>query len=442
MQAFELSPRPNVRGASRTWAACAAAALFVGALGATPALAQAAAGRTKPVDPAVAERLRAIAAGADADPGVAAQRFDDLARETNAAPAAYNAGVLWERAGRYADAQRAYRRALEIDAGYFPAVENLANLAVRQKDAAGAESLLLDAIKRFPGDLELRNRLIAVWLGQNKAEAAETEAKKILKADERNVGALVNLATVFFRRAQFELATSVLNRAREVDPKQPMVWINLGFVYLQQKDSPKAVESFKRATELRGDLPEAHNNLGALYVEARDYEAAIQSLRTAIALYPTFANAYANLGNAYKGNKQYKEAEDAYKRALELDPGLNVVRFNLGVLHLDNQLPGADRLKRFEVAKAYLTDFLKAAPNLPSDEAQRVQGYAVECDRAQKREEGRIKSEERKARQKAKQDAKAAEGAKPGDAKPGDAKPGDAKPGDGAKPAEGPGGPQ
>lgn len=384
-----------------------------------------------PPDPAARGLLAQGADAAKSDVARGLKIFEDGASQYATVPQFnYNAGVLYERQGRYDDAVKAYKKAIAVDAKFLAPVENLANLSVRRQDLAGAEAILLEAIKRAPGDLNLRNRLIAVWLAGGKADAAENEAKKILKADEKNVGALVNLATVFFRRNQHELATSVLNRAKDIDAADPSIYINLGFVFLRQKDSAKAIEAFQKATELRGDLPEAHNNLGALFVEAHDYEAAIVSLQKALSLYPTFPNALVNLGNAYKGNKQYKEAEATYKKAQELDPANSEVLFNLGVLHLDNQIEGT--ANRFDVAREYLNKYLSSAKGLSAEEKTRAESYLVEVDRAKKREEQRLKNEERKAKMKAKEDAK-----KPADApKPADPAPGDAKP----APAPEPGG--
>ena len=153
-------------------------------------------------------------------------------------------------------------------------------------------------------------------------------------------------------------------------------------------------------------MPEAHNNLGALYVQAHDYEGAIAALERALALYPLFAKAYLNLGNALKGAQRYKEAEEAYKRALELDPQEYAGLFNLGVLYLDNKIEGVDRLERWSIAKANFTKYLSSVSNLSEEEKTKLASYQVESDRGLKREQRRIKSEERRAKRKARKKAK------------------------------------
>jgi tetratricopeptide (TPR) repeat protein len=366
------------------------------------------AAKVRTTNPKAKAALQAGISLAASSPQGALAKFKEALKEDSRLSAAhYNMGILYEQLGQYRDAESAYEDALEVQPDHYAAIENLANLALRKDEPGRAESILLGAIKKFPADLGLRNRLVSVWLAQKKLEAAETEAKKILKSDERNVRALVNLSIVFQRRGQLELASSVLERAREIDPGQAQIWVNLGFVYLAQSDKTKATEAFRRATEIRRDLPEAYNNLGALYVETRDYAGAIEALSRAISLYPDFAHAHANLGNAYKGNKQYKEAEASYKRAQSLDSSNVDVLYNLGILHLDNQLETVDRLARWDVVKDYLGKYLDRAQGLSEEEKERIAGFVAEADRGKVREQRAIEREERKKAQAAK---KAAEG--------------------------------
>ena len=84
------------------------------------------------------------------------------------AAAHYNLAIIYERQSKYAEAAKAYEAAIQADDGYLAAVENLANLALRQTQPKAAEQILLNAIRRHPADLGLRNRLISVWLASEK----------------------------------------------------------------------------------------------------------------------------------------------------------------------------------------------------------------------------------------------------------------------------------
>jgi tetratricopeptide (TPR) repeat protein len=353
------------------------------------------------INPGALDLVKNGVAMASSNPEGALRLFQQAADwEPTLAAAYFNSGIVHERVGRYGDAQSAYEEAISVDPSYEPAYQNLANLAVRKKDFEGAERLLREGLKKHGQSLALRNRLAAVYLAANRLNEAEVEAKAVLKTDERNIDGLVNIASVFFRRGQTELATAVLDRAREIDPNQAQVWNRLGFVYLKEDKPSEATEAFKRATELRGDLPEAHNNLGALYIETHNYDAAIQELKVALQLYPDFGDAYVNLGNAYKGNQQYQEAEQSYLKAQNMMPEALTILYNLGVLHLDNLVPGTDPLTRWDKAKSYLASYLDTA-ELSKERRQRVESFISEAERGKKREHNRIESDKRRAEREA-----------------------------------------
>lgn len=70
-------------------------------------------------------------------------------------------GVLLEDLGRAADAEAAYRRALELDPAEAASATNLALLLARRGDADGARELLEDVLRRYPrAEGAYRNRAL------------------------------------------------------------------------------------------------------------------------------------------------------------------------------------------------------------------------------------------------------------------------------------------
>jgi len=347
---------------------------------------------------------------AEQDPEAALQAFRQAESvDPSYALASYDAGVVLERLGRYGEAAKAYDAAIAKDPGLIQAIQNRANLEVRRNESDAAVRRLRTALESRPKDSALRNELISALIRSGQIKEAEAEAKALLKDDEKNVGALMNLAIIFRGRDQLELANSVLDRAREIDETEPMVWLQLGMIYLDRDQRSEAIEAFERAAEYRGDLPEVHNNLGALYVETNDYDAAIASLQRALSLYPDFPEAYLNLGNAYKGALDLKKAEEAYKEAQRLKSSGPEVAYNLGLLYLDNEMPDVDRLERWRVAKQYLQTYLSDASGLDDEESKRVQSYITEAERGLEREKKLMEREERRRLRAAKRAAEEAE---------------------------------
>ena len=192
-----------------------------------------------------------------------------------------------------------------------------------------------------------------------KHAAAEEECKKALKADEKNVPAMVALANAYAARKRYELARMVLENARQVDEADPAIWNRLGFVEMALGNRPQAIEHFKAAAALRPDYPEAHANYGAILADADDFAGAAQELELAVKYAPRSAGAWLDLGNAYRGLQEFEKAEAAYQKALALDPALNDARFNLAVLYLDVAKPGLPTLQRLEQGLGWFDEFEK-----------------------------------------------------------------------------------
>ena len=325
--------------------------------------------------------------------------------DPGAAFAGVNAGALRERLGDEGAARALYGRVLDRNPTFFPAAQDLVRLDARLGKAADAEAEMRARLEKAPDAVALRNGLAEALLAQGRLDAAEEAARRALKVDEKNVPAMVNLATVYARKRRFELSKMVLDNARQIDGSDPAVWNRLGFVELSLGDRNQALESFRTAAALRPDYPEAHANYGAMLADSEDFAAAATELELAVRYAPHNAAAWLDLGNAYRGEKEFDKAEDAYRRALRLDPGLVDCHFNLGILYLDGDKPGLPTLQRLEQAVAFFDDFEKAG-----GKDDKLAGYRKDAARAIERERKRLEREDKdRLRREAEAKRKAAE---------------------------------
>jgi len=304
--------------------------------------------------------------------------------------AAYNAGVIYERMGDVIRARDAYVRALKVTADFEPASQNLTRLRLRSGRAEEAEADLRARIAGYPEKTGLRNQLVEVLIATGRLDSAEQEARKILKTDEHNIPAMVNLAMAYYAKKRHELAKMVLENARQVDPGEAVVWNKLGFVELALGNRPQAFEDFKKAAALRPDYPEAQVNYGAMLVDAEDFAGAVKVLELAIQYAPNNAQAHLDLGNAYRGNRQFEQAQREYERAQLLDPKLVDAQYNLGILHMDGEKPGLPVAERLEKAIAYLDKYAAAGGSDP-----RLALYKRDAKAALDKEKKRLAREEK-----------------------------------------------
>lgn len=336
--------------------------------------------------------------------------------------AAYNAGVIYERMGDVIRARDAYARALKVTADFEPASQNLTRLRLRSGRAEEAEADLRARIAGYPDRLGLRNQLVEVLITTGRLDSAELEARKILKADEHNIPAMVNLAMAYYAKKRYELAKMVLENARQVDPGEAVVWNKLGFVEVALGNRPQAFEDFKKAAALRPDYPEAQINYGAMLVDAEDFAGATKVLELAIKFAPNNAQAHLDLGNAYRGSRQFERAQREYEKAQLLDPKLVDAQYNLGVLYIDGEKAGLPAAERLEKAIAYLDKYAAVGGSDP-----RLAQYKKDALAALEKEKKRLAREEKEKLRKAAEAKKKEEAARP-QAAPGAAAPAPAAP--------------
>src|SRR5262249_15716040 len=140
----------------------------------------------------------ALAAAQKGDLTAAEDDFKEAARRDPKLDLAWvNVGVLAERRGAPKDAEKAYQKAVEPAPGSAAGWDYLTRLYCRTGRGQKIEETLRAHLQQAPDAVGARNALALALLQQNKHDAAAAEAKKVLKADERNVRAMQLLSLIY-----------------------------------------------------------------------------------------------------------------------------------------------------------------------------------------------------------------------------------------------------
>ncbi len=132
----------------------------------------------------------------------------------------YNLGNLHAAQGRSEDAEREYRRSLQVDAQFHPAKVNLALLLAGAGRNAEAEQLLREAHAAEPRAASVALDLALVLAEQGKRAEAEEAFRAALSADPRLAAAAYNLAVLVGERNAAE-AVPYAQRAAKLRPDEP-----------------------------------------------------------------------------------------------------------------------------------------------------------------------------------------------------------------------------
>ena len=148
-----------------------------------------------------------------------------------------------------------YRRSLEIEPAYLPALYNL--------------GLVLHETDRF--------------------EEAEAYFRRVVAIEPSDADALFHLGALLQRRMQLEEAAETFRLALRHTPDNPQLWMHLGDVgiaRLTHGSLSEAAECFRKALELQPDSANAHFRLGHVHHFAGRLDEAVRSYQAALKLEP------------------------------------------------------------------------------------------------------------------------------------------------------------
>lgn len=186
-----------------------------------------------------------------------------------------------------------YRKAIERDPAYLPAIRNL-----------GAS---LSRLRRF------------------------SEAAEILRRAPKDAAALNNLGETLLEQGSNAEAAGVLRESLAIDPESPETLNNLGRALSRTGDAAGARQAWLGAIQSKPGFAAAHDNLANSldasgdWAQARiHFEEALKDTRYALARF--------NYGTALAGHNELQRAESLLAEAVRLDPGLADAHLNLGNL--------------------------------------------------------------------------------------------------------------
>lgn len=244
----------------------------------------------------------------DADKALAA--IDDLEKKRPADAVSANLrGTAFLLKGDPAQARAQFKRALDMDAAYFPAANNLARMDVVDEKVADAEAVLRQFIAKSPKNVDALAALAGL-----KARTAEgvPEAAKLLRqaidASPKAAGprlALIELHTFHGDRGK---ALAAANEAANALPDDPQVLDALAVAQARAGDGEALVATRSKMVDREPTSVRALMNLAAAQVVAGRESEAIQTLRKVLILEPAMLEAQNMLITLHRNRKASDDA--------------------------------------------------------------------------------------------------------------------------------------
>ncbi len=300
-------------------------------------------------------------------------------------------GYLARDRGDLNAAETNFRAAVQRAPGSVPAASGLAEIASRKGDQSLLRQLAEQTIKLYPNAT-----LPYLWLGTADAndghfDSAQDDFQKVLKADPRNVQALVEMGQIRLKQNRLPEGRSLLEQALAIDPNsralpllvrldlqanQPAaavsliqqqlarnpndggLLVQLAEVQLATKDAHSAMASAQQAMKINPSDTGAMRIYTEAGLASNDVNGPTDLWLKWAGSHPQDAQAQSFLGMLAEAAGDQNKAIAYYQKALQLQPEQPTVENNLAYLMAENG-------QNTDVALTLAQSAQRAMPNSP-----------------------------------------------------------------------------
>ena len=167
----------------------------------------------------------------------------------------FQLGVVAAALGQGEEAEREYRKAIEMDPWFLPARMNLAVLLNRTGRNVDAERALGEAIQRFPAAAEPQYSLGLLLAEENRLPEAVHFLKQAVEREPGRTRIRYNLALALARLERPAEAEAELLKAHEADRGDPDYLHALAAFYVRQRRLPEALAYAEQLAALLPNTP-------------------------------------------------------------------------------------------------------------------------------------------------------------------------------------------
>ena len=235
-----------------------------------------------------------------------------------------NLGIAFYRTGLWAEAEREFRRVLDLRAEDISARFHLALVQMRRNEWTEAEATLRAAAAEPDARAGIFLNLAYVLERMGKFDDARTaldEAERRAAAAEPRVA--LSRATIALRTGDIDDALMRLDEARSHwgDRQPSAAWYHLaGLVHALKGDTARAAALLEEGLTVHPHESVLHNNLAVVHERRGSFELAARTIEHALLEDSSLAHLHKNLGDYLYRAQRYDEAHEAYVRVVRLDP--------------------------------------------------------------------------------------------------------------------------
>lgn len=220
--------------------------------------------------------------------------------------------------GKYQDALNAVQKARK----QFPKDRQLAYLEAQAlsqlHQVEPAMEILQKLLDGSSEDPDVYHVGAFVMLENQRFDEAEKQVQKALQYDEKNIGFLVTLSTIYDRAKRYPESESTLRKVLTIDPNNATALNNLGYFLTERNERlEEALELIKRALDIDPSNGSFLDSLGWIYFKLGKLDLAQKYLEESALYERRSADVQEHLGDLYYKLGRLDDARKHWQKALE-----------------------------------------------------------------------------------------------------------------------------
>jgi tetratricopeptide (TPR) repeat protein len=273
-------------------------------------------------------------------------------------------GVVYQMEGKGVEARQAFEQSLALVPDYFPTLERLTHLDLKERRFTDAEQRLAGVISKNPNHAQPYLLQGQVDLESGKTNEAESALSKAIELDPASPGPYLSLAKLYMKSHQTPQALARLN-ALMTKTNNAQALLLIGELHQQADEFDQARDAYEKLLEFQPKFVPALNNLAYLYSEhygnlKKAAEVAARA-RDAQPDNPYVADTFGWI--LYKQG-EYSRAVNLLQESLEKQPNSAEIHMHLGMVYY--------MLEEEEVARVNLQEALSSPEDYPGKEQARL----------------------------------------------------------------------
>lgn len=238
----------------------------------------------------------------------------------NAAETQYRDALAALQQGRFADAERQFRRFLTGHPDHVGALNLLTIALLNLQRFADAEPVIARAIAlNQSSDVSYYNYGL-ILKQRGKLKEALEQFTRALALNDKVAGTWNNRGAVLNDIGHYGLALADFDKAIALDPKLATAYLDKGLALAALQRFDEALAANEKAIALDPRLARAFLARGATLASLNRHDEALAAYRQALALDPSRANAHAGLAMRLREMGRFDEALAACREAIALEP--------------------------------------------------------------------------------------------------------------------------